>query len=440
MNFISTTVIESVEICNNIGAGIQFRLTVSNEQQSQMLVTLSNVTASNNRLPGNTIAYEASIVNAIFITTLVLHNVSITDNNMTGLFIHRTAVVVNGTSVFYNNAGIDGGGLAMYGDSYLVLKENSFLNFTNNRAKKRGGAIFIENQLGKFPCFFRHTFTSFPKSAKVAFIGNKADTAGSGLFGGDITNCDLFKILYYYKNEKLFTRLFNYSAQTGPSVISSEPSYVCFCNDNNTMNCSQTQLTMTAYPGEEVNISVVSVGQLNGAAPASIEMRPLHKEDGKLFKTNAMNCMNIAFKPIYKTYKLNVFEIESFKLIHISLSGCPLGFQISNETKSCDCDELRHTITTITCDATTKMIKRHGNIWIGNISDCLVLLTTATQHRSASLSLILIPSVLSTGLEGCVADVRMGSALLWDPTTVFNVLNSHILLSSFPLLLLGLVW
>ena len=67
--------------------------------------------------------------------------------------------------------------------------------------------------------------------------------------------------------EMLLMRHFNYSAQTGPSVISSEPTDVCFCDDNNTINCSQTQLTMTAYPGEEINISVVTVGQQNGVAP-----------------------------------------------------------------------------------------------------------------------------------------------------------------------------
>ena len=66
---------------------------------------------------------------------------------------------------------------------------------------------------------------------------------------------------------------------------SSKPTDVCFCDDNNTINCSQTQLTMTAYPGEEINISVVTVGQLNG-------------------------------KPIYKKYALNVFGFQSLKLLN----------------------------------------------------------------------------------------------------------------------------
>ena len=74
---------------------------------------------------------------------------------MTGLYALQTALVVNGTSVLHNNTDIDGGGLALYRNSYLVLYENSVLNFTNNTAQ-RGGAIFVDDQPGvQDPCFFQ---------------------------------------------------------------------------------------------------------------------------------------------------------------------------------------------------------------------------------------------------------------------------------------------
>ena len=65
---------------------------------------------------------------------------SLTTIYMTGLYAHQTTVLVNGTSVFHNNTGIDGGGLALYQNSYLVFHDNSSLKFTNNTAKQRGGA------------------------------------------------------------------------------------------------------------------------------------------------------------------------------------------------------------------------------------------------------------------------------------------------------------
>ena len=136
---------------------------------------------------------------------------------------------------------------------------------------------------------------------------------------------------------------------------------------------------MTAYAGEEINISVVTVGQRNGVAPGIFQIQPLDNADTsadmELHGTNAMNCTKIALKPMYKTYLLNVYGKEKFKLLNISLSNCPLGFEISNKTRSCDCEELRYTMTTVTCDIATNTIARQGNMWIGNIGDCVVVLT-----------------------------------------------------------------
>ena len=372
VTFTSKIIMQSTEICHNIESGVEVFL-LSYEQQSRLLVTLTNVIASNNGQKSNDTS--AAILRATFVTSLVLNNVSITNNNMTGLRLYRTAVVVNGTSVFHNNTGTDGGGLAMYGDSYLVLKENSFLNFTNNRAKNKGGAIFVASQQYRSPCFFQYSGIKFLKSVKVTFFGNTADTAGSVLFGGDINNCALFHFVLL--NKKCFNATFDYSAQTGPSVISSEPTDVCFCDDNNTINCSQTQITKTAYPGEEINISVVTVGQRNGTAPGILQIRPLETigNYSVLHYTSAKKCTTFTFTPVHSIYSLNVFGQQSQKLLNISLSNCPLGFEIMNKTRSCDCEELRQTKTIIACDVATNTITRQGKIWIGNISDCVIVHT-----------------------------------------------------------------
>ena len=369
VTFTSKITIESTEICNNIGSGVIF-YHFTKEQQVQLVVTLSNVMAENNSHPSNNDSYT---IKADFVTALVLHNVSITDNNMTGLQVYRTAIVVKGTSVFHNNTGIDGGGLGMYGDSYLVFGEDSILNFTNNRAKQKGGAIFVSTKQELIPCFFQYSDFTLPKSAQVIFSGNTADIAGTVLYGGNIGNCISYNFHYIPSNER-FEMTFNYSSQTGPSVISSEPTDVCFCDDNNTINCSQTQLTKTVYPGEEINISVVTVGQKMGVAPGILEIQSLGTIDSNsvLHNSSAMKCTTIAYTSIHRKNLLNVFGFESSKLLNISLSNCPLGFKRSNKTRYCDCEELRHTITTITCDVATKMITRQGDIWIGNISDCVI--------------------------------------------------------------------
>ena len=118
--------------------------------QEQVRIVLQNVTINNNSVSWsknyneNTFFLQPSAVHAEFVE-LVLNNVKIINNKATGLLCYHTVVLVNSnsTSVFHNNTGIDGGGLAMYGDSYLLFENNSILNFTKNKAEQRGGAIFI---------------------------------------------------------------------------------------------------------------------------------------------------------------------------------------------------------------------------------------------------------------------------------------------------------
>ena len=61
-------------------------------------------------------------------------------------------------------------------NSYLVFQENSLLNFTNNSAKHKGGAIFVEKvqyvgiiRLVSSNTLIRHS--KLPQSAKAFLSG-----------------------------------------------------------------------------------------------------------------------------------------------------------------------------------------------------------------------------------------------------------------------------
>ena len=376
-------IMQSTEISHNVVD--QSALYISSyAYQQQVQVVLQNVTINNNSwLQDNRmISFQhPSAVRVEFVSSLVLNNVSITNNNMTGLLVYHTVILVNSNSAsaFHNNTGIDGGGLAMYGESYLVFEENCLLTFTNNMAKQRGGAIFVYTQLPISSCFFQYSKDTLPQSTKAMCSGNDAKIAGTVLFGRN-RYCILFNSP---KNSTIdyFSMTFNYSAQTGPSVISSEPTEVYFCDNNNTINFSQTQLTMKAYPGEEINISVVTVEQRHSVAPGILQKRPLGNASAsmELHSTNAMNCTTIAFIPIDVNYSLTIFgnPTSNSVMLNIMKSDCPFGFHISNKTGACDCKELYHKATNtkrIQCNPSTNTaISRQGDIWIGNISDCVVV-------------------------------------------------------------------
>ena len=320
--YFSLVRIESTEISHNVGPGPLFVSSFSYLRQFN--VTLFNVTISNNSqlFPYSKFGAGLAAMRAEFASSLVLNNVSITNNNMTGLSVYHSNVIVrsNSTSVFHNNsAGVDGGGLALYADSYLVFEENSTLNFTSNKASHKGGAIFVETstELSYSPCFFQYSNSTQSQSAKAFFSGNSAGIAGSVLFGGKINDCFLILSDQLYNKSKYFNKTFDYSAQTGPSVISSEPTNVCFCNisgdNNNTQNCNQKLLKKTAYPGEEINISVVAVGQDYGVAPGIIEIQPFYVDETSghsyLYNTTAEPCTNITLKQVYHVNKIILFSL-----------------------------------------------------------------------------------------------------------------------------------
>jgi hypothetical protein len=64
----------------------------------------------------------------------------------------------------FNNTGTDGGGIALHGNSILVLTPNTKLHIYNNTASYRGGGIFNDynnhynlEQLGRtFGCAYVH--------------------------------------------------------------------------------------------------------------------------------------------------------------------------------------------------------------------------------------------------------------------------------------------
>ena len=96
--------------------------------------------------------------------------------------------------------------------------------------------------------------------------------------------------------------------------------------------------------------------------------------------TSALNCENIEFTVVESTYLLKLLgkgKLKSLtKSLGIIFSKCPLGFEVQNKTKICDCKkDLRNKAQTIVCDPGTESITRQGDIWISNISDCVVVHT-----------------------------------------------------------------
>ena len=296
-----------------------------------------------------------------------------------------------GTSSFISNSAIQGGAISANSD--ITLTFNGNINFTNNGHNirdSRGGAMYLaidstffvlphttvhwENnyanlgeaiyvltanpfiyckmtQIAKFipreGCFFQLPSQNLSSDLDVQFVfkNNFADAAGSMLYGGTIDNCDLGP----YNSGPVFDKVVHYEANNTASSISSDPFHICLCNLNNRPNCSQSMKTLSVYPGETFQVSVIAVGQRDGIVPSAVRS---HLDNGKLPSSQYIQQTT----KMCTTFNYTVFSLEDVSLelypegpcstvsakLLLKLStrqSCPPGFRLDNSSKSCVCDQ-----------------------------------------------------------------------------------------------------
>ena len=293
--------------------------------------------------------------------------------------------------MFVNNSGIYGGGIALYDSSKLLLNVNANLSFINNYASKSGGGIFVyhDHVLGEdiaTDCSFNvipHHYRNDTKTV-LYFVNNSADISGDVLYGGKIDNCT---------NTLYFVHLFNYTQQTGLSVVSSDPIQVCFCQLNKP-NCSITNINIFASPGIDINVSLATAGLKDGLTQGVIKLNSSDNSFIVQYNNNRLNavCTTITFTlrtdsslntiQVYATLKGSINEPlhdPYAKVIEVTIETCPNGFPLVNDTCVCR-PELNS--PSITCDINTQIITRDGDMWIGyeNNSNCLIIYYNCPFH------------------------------------------------------------
>ena len=322
-------------------------------------------------------AYTASSVYQAAMYLSNIHNVTfeqivVANHDTTGLLCFQSQLTFDKTNCFENNSGIYGGGMALYGSSRLLIKEQINAWFINNHANQSGGGIFVSqfvpvNSPSKY-CFFK---ISDPSNAKIYFVNNTAGISGDVLYGGNIKNC-----------KNIDNNSLQYSPKLTSHSISSDPTQVCFC-ESEIPNCSITSTNKTAIPGNGINISLAAVGSMNGLTIGKIRLIEYSTNINTIHEVGA-HCTNISYvvsalvnttqAQVYATLNLIINPIHDTmaKIIKIAILSCPIGFPLVNEACICR-PEL--TVSPISCDINTQVIKREGDLWIGyeNDSNCLIV-------------------------------------------------------------------
>ena len=364
-------------------------------------LTVLSVSLDGCLFQGNSVQNNKSgpIVNLIT-THMTISDSSFTDNNGSALTLLKSSLNFHGDIRFANNHADYGAAMRVCEASLIFLNNNTHISFTNNTVFFKGGAVYTQHQSCVDtvpPCLFQphlHENVSTESHAEtlklaIEFVNNSASIAGDAIYGGSLDHCFFIANFSKMQSDNMLPIL-NMSGQTGPSWVSSDPQGVCFCDDNeqpsHNHKCRKEHPVIEVYPGAKFNVSMITVGQMNGSTPGSIIATC---DDGDNDGTDRLivhrgrsasssKCENMTFILQSKRKLINIrFDTvpsltstgpkthvrSQSAQVTVSLKPCPTGF-FKNENHSCKCNPVFNAGDRV-CDIDKQEISMYYHTWIG---------------------------------------------------------------------------
>ena len=298
-----------------------------------------------------------------------------TDNNGTALMISGTYVSVLELSkmVFERNTGRKGGALAIMGNSWLVVHNNSHVLFINNSAVLEGGAVysvhFGEHDLPyKWNCFFQYYKAAQPPAqwdATFTFSGNLANNQSNSIYTTSLLSCvwpngstlgidhDLKNVFcglpWIFDTNQSCTR----EISTGPSNINGRGNVI-----------------ISAVPGWRTLFNATSYNDLGNEVQSVFTTVPFSNKKSRDFEvsnsTAYMADNHIVVQGVAnKTTELLIQTLDPkviSSLMIVNVKNCSFGYKPihcttpGSEHMICDCVCFNHVVG-VGCDNATHTIK-----------------------------------------------------------------------------------
>lgn len=208
------------------------------------------------------------------------------------------------------------------------------------------------------------------------------------MYGGSIDGCFpalASSYLLRYNSTTIFDIMFKYTVQdTGVSVISSDAVRVCFCKYS-VPGCSTVHYDVAVYPGDDVNLNIVTVGQRYGTTTGRVIVNEVvnNISVAKQWLPWKEKCSTLMYTITYNHHRVTYLYLSadtstcrsflhilpsSFinTTVKVKILDCPPGFQLSQELGKCVCDPaVLDTSSSATCNVSTQTITKRDNTWLG---------------------------------------------------------------------------
>ena len=201
-------------------------------------IEILNVTMKNAR-GGTTLTHLLVLAS---IRRAEVTDLRIMNNRRGALALFDSSVALRGHVTLSNNSAINGGGIALYGNSLISLEYRFRLDIINNTADQLGGGVFVDRRYGYW-WLTRENFCfiwRLHEQTSIYFEGNEAGYTGSDLYGGMLDQCT-------YRNCVSELGLLTNLSGCRQTEVSSDARGLTFCQDQ-CIHSTTTEKTLRVYP------------------------------------------------------------------------------------------------------------------------------------------------------------------------------------------------
>ena len=366
----------------NFGSGIAIIYSGKNEFH------LSGVILANNKQAG--LKVQGSLEGSI-----ALFNVTITDNTPSGMAVLRASKIkfINHSSIIANNYSPSNGGGMWIADGTTIYSDTT-VYFVNNTAQGVGGALYVADIADVAYIVYYYRPCTISSNFFPIFENNSALITGDNIYNGAYWKCtysDFEKTrrvvikpsdAFLVEIDCSVNPLFSHFKTPISSYVTSNPFGVCLCINNSIIDCGIRSIKSRVYPGQNVTISLVTVGVCGGLSPSvliasritdTVRITPINENQETRNK-----CKNFAYRVNQQNTSMDEGEAEigigktaaNFKsndsqlIMHIKFQKCPLGLRVVSG--ACNCDSIIGAVNGTQCDINTMPhpISRSGNNWL----------------------------------------------------------------------------
>lgn len=336
------------------------------------------VNVSNLYLFENTVTLAANGVVNIANAHMNILNSSFICNTGTALYLENTRLFVSGEIYFVENAGLNGGGMAMYGDSDILADEADVV-FDSNIALYGGGAYIQLSANARNVDDFCNRFIDDNCDFKFQFLNNRASSSGNNVFFEQI---NLPVCVETYLEHCL-----NISDDDVFGFASCTVDIVGIYS--NQQNASVLQV----FPGQNIiiNSTVIDAFQHESSCVATVFLQCDNEvisckseSDGQLIQLEGPTLVTLGLSVYTSDIKLlapnnvtnSTFNTPSLRfqcdyteqyVLYLDIVQCPLGFTYNETSCACQCAFENH--DGYLCSVPHGMACVAKGYWLGLVDD-----------------------------------------------------------------------